>query len=176
MRGQACHNPNAQRGNKFLKADLHNSIRNGPKGSVTKIILSEWAQALYFKLKHTHARTHTRTNTDGSSRFKGGQRKQSLLYFCFFRRASFGGITWIYIVGVKGKKHYQIESGYITTTLFLHKYTHVGRILSIDWILFWVSTTCPWAVALWAMQFTKVALRLTKLLLNSSETRDRYCV
>lgn len=31
MRGQACHNPNAQRGNKFPKADLHNSIRNGPK-------------------------------------------------------------------------------------------------------------------------------------------------
>lgn len=71
MRGQACHNPNAQCGNKFPKADLHNSIRNGPKGSVTKIILSDWLQALYFKLK-----TH-------SSRFKRGQRKQkSLLVFC----------------------------------------------------------------------------------------------
>lgn len=59
-------------GNKFPKADLHNSIRirNGPKGSATKIILSDWLQALCFKLK-----TH-------SSRFKGGQRKQkSLLIF-----------------------------------------------------------------------------------------------
>lgn len=54
MRGQACHNPNAQRGNKFPEADLHNSIRNGPKGSVTKIILSDRLQALYFKLK-THS-------------------------------------------------------------------------------------------------------------------------
>lgn len=40
MRGLVSHNSNAQRGNKFPKADLHNSIRNGPNKSVTKTILS----------------------------------------------------------------------------------------------------------------------------------------
>ena len=72
MRGQPCHNPNAQRGNTFPKADLHNSIRNGPKGSVTKIILSDCLQALYIKLE-THSSSMTQRRTKGTT---------SLLCFC----------------------------------------------------------------------------------------------
>lgn len=79
MRGHPCPDPDAQRGNTFPKADLHNSIHNGHRGSVTKIILSGRLQALYVRLK-----THTAA---GFYEDKGN--KLSAVFLKSFGKASF---------------------------------------------------------------------------------------